>query len=68
VVINAETGDPIYVGDGTGAVALDGFWDLLGKRRMERIEAVAMDFEKAYISAVAKHLPGAVIASENLFS
>jgi transposase len=54
VVINAETGVPIYVGDGKAAEALDGFWDLLVKRRMKRIEAVAIDLGKAYISAVKK--------------
>jgi transposase len=65
VVINAVTGVPIYVGDGKGADALDGFWDLLGKRRMKRIEAVAIDLGKAYISAVKNKLPGATIVFDH---
>jgi transposase len=65
VVINAGTGDVIYVGDGKGADALDGFWTLLGKRRMKRIEAVAIDLRKAYISAVKNNLPGATIVFDH---
>jgi transposase len=65
VVINAETGDPIYVGDGKAAEALDDFWDLLGKRRMKRIEAVAIDLGKAYISAVKNNLPRATIVFDH---
>jgi transposase len=65
VVINAETGDPIYVGDGKKAEALGDFWKLLGKRRCKRIEAVAIDLGRAYISAVKKNLPHATIVYDH---
>jgi transposase len=65
VVINAETGTPIYVGDGKGESALDEFWKLLGKRRSNRIEAVAIDMGKAYIAAVKKNLPKALIVFDH---
>jgi transposase len=61
VVINAETGQPLYVGDGKGESALDDFWVMLGKRRAKKIKAVAIDMGKAYIAAVKKNLPNAAI-------
>lgn len=59
IVINMETGQVVYVGDGKGADALDGFWRRL-KRAGCRIEAVCTDLSAAYISAVREHLPEAV--------
>jgi transposase len=43
VVIDALTGRPLYVGDGKGEDALDGFWKVLGPIRRKRIQAVAID-------------------------
>lgn len=65
VVINAATGDPIYVGQGKGESALDDFWKLLGKRRAKRIKAVAIDMGRSYIAAVKKHLPNALIVFDH---
>jgi transposase len=65
VVIDAITGNPLYVGDGKKAEALDGFWKLLGKRRAKRIEAVAIDLGSAYISAVTKNIPHATIVYDH---
>jgi transposase len=65
VVINADTGQPIYVGKGKSASSLDGFWTLLGKRRAQRIQAVAIDMGKAYISAVKERLPHADIVFDH---
>jgi transposase len=61
IVIDAVTGQPLYVGDGKGEEALDAFWTMLGPRRRKRIKAVAIDMGRAYISAVQKHLPQARI-------
>lgn len=59
IVVNLETGQIVYVGDGKGADALDGFWKMVGKAGV-RIEAVASDLSAAYISAVRKNAPDAV--------
>lgn len=59
IVVNFETGQIVYVGDGKGADALDGFWKMAGKAGV-RIEAVASDLSAAYISAVRKNAPDIV--------
>ena len=56
VVLDLDTGCVVFVGDGNGAEALQPFWRRL-RRSRARIEAVAMDMSKAYISAVTEHLP-----------
>ena len=61
IVVNLDTGEPIFVGDGKAEKALEPFWELLGKRRMYKIKAVAMDMSNAYRAAVAKNLPKARI-------
>jgi transposase len=65
VVINADTGQPLYVAKGKGESALDEFWKLLGPRRAKRIKAVAIDMGKAYIAAVKKHIPKAKIVFDH---
>ena len=59
IVVNLETGQIVYVGDGKGADALDGFWKIVSKAGV-RIEAVASDLSAAYISAVRENAPDAV--------
>jgi transposase len=59
LVIDAVTGRPLFVGDGKGEAALEPFWEALGPRRRKRIQAVAIDMGKAFISAVKKNLPHA---------
>ena len=61
IVVNLDTGEPVFVGDGKAEKALEPFWELLGKRRMNKIKAVAMDMSNAYRAAVEKNLPGARI-------
>jgi transposase len=65
VVIDADTGQPLFIGDGKGEAALEPFWETLGPRRRKRIEAVAIDMGKAYISAVKKNLPNAKIVFDH---
>lgn len=60
LVIDQETGRIVWVGRGRAGSALSGFWRRL-KVSGARIEAVAMDMSQAYASAVAQHLPGAMI-------
>lgn len=59
IVVNLETGQIVYVGDGKGADALDGFWKLVNKAGV-KIEAVTSDLSAAYISAVRQNAPNAV--------
>lgn len=58
-VIDQESGRIIWVGRGKAGEALNRFWRL--KASGARIEAVAMDMSQAYASAVARHLPEALI-------
>jgi transposase len=64
VVLDLHTGAVVFVGDGNGAEALQPFWRRL-KRSKARIEAVAMDMSKAYISAVKENLPAATIVFDH---
>jgi transposase len=61
IVIDTLTGQPLHVGKGKGESALEDFWKLLDPRRRKKIEAVAIDMGRAYISAVTKNLPNAKI-------
>ena len=60
LVIDQESGRIVWVARGKGGEALQQFWRRL-KASGARIEAVAMDMSQAYASAVARHLPGALI-------
>jgi len=60
VVQDLETGRVVYVGEGKGADALKSFWKRLHASHA-RVRAVAIDMSKAYIAAVKKHLPKAVL-------
>lgn len=59
IVVDLETGRIVYIGEGKGADALDGFWKMVEKAGT-KIEAVASDLSAAYISAVRAHAPDAV--------
>lgn len=58
IVVDLDTGQIIYVGDGKGADALDGFWKQVEKWKPQ-IECVATDLSAAFISSVMKNLPEA---------
>jgi Transposase and inactivated derivatives len=64
VVLDLESGAVIFVGEGKGAEALEPFWKRL-KHSQATVDAVAIDMSPAYISAVMKHLPGAVIVFDH---
>jgi transposase len=59
VVLNLRSGAVVYVGDGKGVEALEGFWKRL-RRARAKVQAVATDMSAAYIRAVRDHLPRAV--------
>jgi transposase len=64
VVLNMRTGAVVFVGHGKGADALTPFWKRLRTSRA-KVEAVAMDMSAAYIDAVTRHLPTAVIVFDH---
>ncbi len=64
VVLDLHTGAVVFVGEGKDAKALDPFFKRVKKSRA-RIEAVAIDMSNAYIQAVRRHLPKAVIVLDH---
>lgn len=56
IVVNMVNGHIVYVGDGNGKDALDGFWQRLGDNK-KNIKAVCTDMSKAFTNSVAEHLP-----------
>ena len=64
IVVDMDTGQVIYVGEGKGADALDGFWKWVKKAGC-RIESVATDLSHAFISAVQDNLPGAALVFDH---
>lgn len=64
VVIDLLRGRVIYVGEGKGQEALDPFWKRL-RWWKGKIRAVAIDMSRAYIEAVKKNLPKAVLVFDH---
>jgi transposase len=64
VVLDLDTGDPIFVGEGKGEDALEPFWKLLGGQK-KNIEAVAIDLGAAYQKAARNQIPNAVMVFDH---
>ncbi|MFP4398173.1 MAG: ISL3 family transposase [Desulfonatronovibrio sp.] len=64
VVLDIVSGAAVYVAEGKEAEALKPFWKRL-KCSGARIEGVATDMSKAYISSVLKNLPGTPIVFDH---
>jgi transposase len=64
LVLDLVSGVVVFVGDGKGAEALEPFWRRLRRSRAD-IEAVAMDMSVAYIAAVRRHIPWAMIVFDH---
>jgi transposase len=60
VVLNLETSQVLYIGDGRNTGVLDDFFKRLKSARA-KIKAVAIDMWPVYIEAVVNHLPKAKI-------
>jgi len=60
VVLDLETGQVVYTGEGKGADALKSFWKRL-RASHARVRAVAIDMSQAYVAAVKQHLREAVL-------
>ena len=65
VVFALDSQEPVFVGDGRAAKALDPFWEMLGPRRCKKVRCVAMDMGAAYQAAVREHCPNAVIVFDH---
>jgi transposase len=59
IVVDLKSGRIIYVGDGKGADALEGFWKRIGRKGID-IKYVATDLSAAFISSVYENCPNAV--------
>lgn len=64
IVVDLITGRVIYIGEGKGGNALDGFWKKVQKSGA-CIEAVATDLSPAFISAVMTNLPNATLVFDH---
>ena len=64
IVLDIDSGEVVFVGDGKGSDALQPFWKRLRASRA-KVEAVAMDMSEAYIGAVRKNLPKAAIVFDH---
>lgn len=64
IVVDLDNGHIVYVGDGNGKNALDGFWERLGKDK-EHIQAVCTDLSAVYTRAVSEHLPNAALVVDH---
>ena len=60
IVVDLESGEVVWVGDGRDSQSLEDFFKRL-KRSKAQIKAVAMDMWPAYVSAVLKYFPSEVI-------
>jgi len=60
VVLNLETSQVLYVGEGRHTGTLDGFWKRV-RGSKAKIEAVAMDMSPYYIQSVLTNIPKAKI-------
>jgi transposase len=65
IVLDLDTGDPVYVGDGKAESALVPFWKLLGPKRAKKIKCVSMDMGRAFQAAVKKNIPDACIVFDH---
>ena len=61
LVLNARSGELLYLAEGRGKQALDGFFSRLSPKQKECIAAVGMDRSGACKSAAEHHLPQADI-------
>jgi transposase len=61
VVVDHDTGNVVWVGQGRSAASLQEFYTALGPDRCAQLEAVSMDASAAYISATESHAGDAAI-------
>ena len=60
-VLNANTGEPLYMARGRSVECLDSFFSSLSRQQRQSIQCVGIDRSNTYKAAVEKHLPHANI-------
>lgn len=61
IVVDQDSGMPVWAADGRSGKTLDAFFDELGPIRTKLLEVVSMDMSQAYISSVENRAPHAQI-------
>ncbi len=64
IVVDHDSGDVVWAGEGKNAATLTQFYDQLGPDRCARLEAVSMDFGLAYRTATERAAPQARICGD----
>ena len=64
IVVDLQTGQVVYVGDGSSASSLDKFWKKIRKAKAV-IKAVATDLSAAFISSVRDNAPDATLVFDH---
>jgi transposase len=64
IVVDLLTGQVVYIGDGKGADALDGFWKKL-KRTNAVIKGIVTDLSPAFVSSVMTNAPDATLVFDH---
>lgn len=64
VVLDLDSGQVVFVGDGKGADALKPFWERL-KRSSAKISAVSTDMSPAYVASVLENWPSASLVFDH---
>lgn len=64
VVVDHDTGDVVWAGEGKGADTLGEFYELLGSQRCKQLKAVSMDLGAAYRKATRLAAPNAQICAD----
>lgn len=65
LVLNAHTGEPVYMAPGKSVESLDGFFSMLTQEQRHAIQVVGIDRSNAYKAAVEKYLPHAAICFDH---
>jgi transposase len=61
LVADHEGGQVVWGGEGKSGKTLDAFFDALGEEACKRVELVSLDMSAAFIAALRKRLPHAVL-------
>lgn len=65
LVLNAHTGEPVYMAQGRSQECLVPFFESLSDDQRKRIEVVGIDRSNAYQAAVGRYLPDAAICFDH---
>ena len=64
IVVNLINGQVVYIGDGKGKEALEGFWEKVKKGGVA-LKAVATDLSSAFIASVMENAPHATLVFDH---